>query len=297
MIARLQRALLLVAALVVAAWCAYWARRAPALAWTALVAAALAHAAWLAVEFIACRSVNQGHPPRPRSAALVRAWGAESLLAVRVFGWRQPFRADAVPDQLPDGDRRRGIVFIHGFCCNRGFWTPWLRVLQREGRAFVAVNLEPPFGSIDSYAGTIEAAVQRVRAATGQAPMLVCHSMGGLAARAWLREHGHAGAVHRIVTLGTPHAGTWLARFGRSTNGREMRIGGDWLQRMAADADSARHSRFTCWYSNCDNIVFPTPTAMLPGADNRPAHGLAHVEMAFDARVMRETLALLDDDE
>ncbi|MBS0426977.1 MAG: alpha/beta fold hydrolase [Proteobacteria bacterium] len=296
MIARLQRALLVVAALVVAAWCAYWVRRAPALALMGFVAAVLAHTAWLAIEFIACWRVNRRHFPAPRAAALLRAWVAESRLAVQVFGWWQPFRADAVPDQLPHGDGRRGIVFIHGFCCNRGFWTPWLRALRREGRAYVAVNLEPPFGSIDRYVDTIEAAVQRVRGATGQAPMLVCHSMGGLAARAWWREHGCAGVVHRIVTLGTPHAGTWLARFGRSANGREMRIGGEWLQRMAADAEGTRQVRFTCWYSNCDNIVFPTPTATLPGADNRPAHGLAHVEMAFDARVMRETLALADAD-
>lgn len=296
MIARFQRVLLFVAALLLAAWCAYWARRAPALALTGCVVAALAHTAWLAIEFIACWCVNRHHAPRPRFAALLRAWAAESRMAARVFGWRQPFRANAVPDHLPHGDRRRGIVFVHGFCCNRGFWTPWLSTLRREGRAFVAVNLEPPFGSIDRYVDTIEAAVQRVRGATGRSPMLVCHSMGGLAVRAWLREHGHSGAAHRIVTLGTPHAGTWLARFGRSTNGREMRIGGEWLQRMAADVESARRVRFTCWYSNCDNIVFPTPTAMLPGADNRAAHGVAHVEMAFDLRVMRETLALLDAD-
>lgn len=213
-----------------------------------------------------------------------------------VFGWRQPFRANAVPDHLPPGEQRRGVVFVHGFCCNRGFWTPWLKALRHEGRAFVAVNLEPPFGSIDRYVDTLEAAVQRVSAATGRPPMLVCHSMGGLAARAWLREHGRPGAVHRIVTLGAPHGGTWLARFGRSANGREMRVGGEWLQRMAADTDRARQAHFTCWYSNCDNIVFPMSTATLPGADNRPAHGLAHVEMAFDARVMRETLALLETD-
>ncbi|PZQ66922.1 MAG: permease [Variovorax paradoxus] len=273
MIARLQRVLLFVAALFLAAWCAYWARRAPAVALMGFVVAALVHTAWLAIEFIACWRVNRPHAPHPRLAALLRAWAAESRMAVRVFGWRQPFRANAVPDHLPHSDRRRGVVFVHGFCCNRGFWTPWLKALHRDGRAFVAVNLEPPFGSIDRYVDTIEAAVQRVRGTTGQAPMLVCHSMGGLAARAWLREHGRSGAVHRIVTLGTPHAGT-----------------------MAEDTESARRVRFTCWYSNCDNIVFPTPTATLPGADNRPAHGLAHVEMAFDARVMRETLALLDAD-
>lgn len=290
----MQRGLLLLALVVVGAWCVYWGPRAPAVAWAGLAVAALAPAAWLGIEFMASWRVNRRHAPAPALASLLRAWGAESGWAILVFGWRQPFRANAVPDHLPRGERRRGVVFVHGFCCNRGFWTTWLQALRREGRAFVAVDLEPPFGSIDRYVDTIEAAVQRLQAATGQPPILVCHSMGGLAARAWWRDHGRPGAVHRIVTLGTPHAGTWLARFGRTANGREMRIGGQWLQRMAADSDSTRQVRFTCWYSNCDNIVFPTPTAMLPRADNRAAHGLAHVAMAFDPRVMRETLALLD---
>ena len=55
-----------------------------------------------------------------------------------------------------------------------------------------------------------------------------------------------------------------------------------------------RHGRFTCWYSNTDNIVFPTSTAALPGADNRLVRGAAHVQMAFLPEVMTATLALLD---
>jgi len=49
-------------------------------------------------------------------------------------------------------------------------------------------------------------------------------------------------------------------------------------------------SRFVCWYSNCDNVVFPASTATLPGADNRFVPGLPHVGLAFDAAVMRSVL-------
>jgi pimeloyl-ACP methyl ester carboxylesterase len=82
----------------------------------------------------------------------------------------------------------RGVVLVHGFLCNRAFWTPWLAPLRARGHAFVAVTLEPAFGSIDDYAPAIEAAVRRVTEATGQAPLIVGHSMGGLAIRAWLRH-------------------------------------------------------------------------------------------------------------
>ena len=124
------------------------------------------------------------------------------------------------------------------------FWTPWLRELRAADRAFVAVDLEPVFGSIDRYVQTIDAAIVRVTAATGQPPLLICHSMGGLAARAWLRDADGA-RVHRIVTLGTPHRGTWLARFGRTANGRQMRMGGEWLQRIDGERTSVRQVPFT----------------------------------------------------
>lgn len=293
MVAHAQRALVFGWLVLVVGWTSFWWQRSVAVAISGLLVLCLGHAAFLAVEFFASWRIN-AHDDGPPAGAwqCFKAWVAESGAAPRVFCWYQPFRWHAIPDRLP-ASRGRGVVLIHGFVCNRAFWNPWLRELHAADRAFVAVDLEPVFGSIDRYVETVEAAIVRVTAATGLPPLLICHSMGGLAARAWLR--GTDGArVHRIVTIGTPHRGTWLARFGRTVNGREMRMGGEWLQRMEGERASARDVPFTCWHSNCDNIVFPTSVATLPGADNRLVPGLGHVEMAFDARIRRESLALLD---
>ncbi|EER58523.1 PGAP1 family protein, partial [Acidovorax delafieldii 2AN] len=211
--------------------------------------------------------------------------------------WRQPFRHDAVPDwlpPLPPGQTpRRGVVLVHGFLCNRGFWLPWMAALRERGHAHVAVTLEPAFGSIDDYAATLDAAVQRVTQATGMAPVVVGHSMGGLVARAWLRTlpaQAAATRVHRVITLGTPHGGTWAGRFSRAVNGRQMSLAGEWVGALQRAEPAERAALFTCWYSNCDNIVFPASTAALPGADNRFVEGLAHMQMAFDPRVMQACL-------
>jgi len=294
MIARLQRLFVFGWLLAAVAWVVLWWERSPGLAVAGVCALALGHAAVLAAECIIGYGVN-AHDTVPRALPRqwLRAWVAECLVAPRVFCWQQPFRAQAVPDQLPPADGRRGAVLVHGIVCNRGFWNPWLRALRADGRAFVAVDLEPLFCSIDDYVARIDAAIEAVAAATGWPPVLICHSMGGLAARAWLRTADGA-RVHRIVTIGTPHAGAWLARFGRSVNGRQMRVGSEWLSRIEPEQDSARQVPFTCWYSDCDNIVFPASTAMLPGADNRLCRGRAHVEMAFDAALRRDTLALLE---
>jgi pimeloyl-ACP methyl ester carboxylesterase len=293
MVARLQQCLVLGGLLGAIVWASFWWSRSPLLAVLSLVALTCTHTTILAMEFVASYRINGRDPlSRARVPQCIRAWLAESWLAPRVFCWYQPFRSRAVPDHL-SANGRRGVVLVHGFLCNRGFWTSWLRELRADDRSFVAVNLEPAFGSIDHYAQTIDDAILRVTAATSLPPMLICHSMGGLAARAWLRDADPA-RVHRVVTIGTPHRGTWLARFGRTLNGRQMRVGGEWMLQIEGEHASTRRVPFTCWYSNCDNIVFPTSNATLPGADNRLADGSAHVEMAFDLEVRRETLALLD---
>jgi triacylglycerol lipase len=144
---------------------------------------------------------------------------------------------------------------------------------------FVAVNLEPVFGSIDDYLGIIEDGVRRLERATGCPPVIVAHSMGGLAVRRWWAEHGDNARVHHAVTLGTPHHGTWLARFAVSRNGLQMQRHSRWLQAVAAREPAGRYERFTCFFGHCDNIVFPPSTATLPGADNRHLEGVAHVHM------------------
>jgi triacylglycerol lipase len=235
--------------------------------------------------------------PAPGWGQLARAWVAESVDFFQVFQWRQPFRWNEVDDFLPaQVSGRSGIVLVHGFMCNRGIWTPWMKELQRRGVPYVALNLEPVFATIDDYVPLVEAAVARVEQATGKRPLVVCHSMGGLAVRAWLRATRDAQRLRHLVTIASPHAGTWLARFSQMPNGRQMRRGSAWLRQLAADeaALPAPWPPATCWYSNCDNIVFPAETAMLPGADNRLVAGAAHVELVFRAPILAHVLALLE---
>jgi hypothetical protein len=294
-LARLQQAITLSLLLCAVLWLAWHWRDSPLLAAAGFLAIVMGYSLFLAMEFVALRVAGRGDPAeRPTWAQLARAWFAETAVAPRVFCWRQPFRWRAIPDLLdtpPAQPARRGAVFIHGFVCNRGFWNPWLARLRAQGHPFVAVNLEPVFGSIDAYAPIIDDAVERVTRATGLAPVLVCHSMGGLAARAWLRGASAPGRVHHIITIGSPHQGTWLARFSLLENGRQMRSGGSWIRSLEQGELAADHSLFTCWYSNCDNVVFPAQAALLRGADNRLVPGVAHVELAFHRRVMDDSLA------
>ncbi len=294
MLARLQQFILFVLLASAAAWAAYFASSSPLLAAAGVVAILFGYTGFLALEFAILQGVNRTDPaPRATVSELISAWWGETRTAPQVFCWRQPFRHNALPDNLlPETvvHGKRGVVFVHGFFCNRGFWNPWLSRLQGSGHAYLALSLEPVFGSIDDYAQMIDAAVVKVTQATGLTPLVVCHSMGGLAVRAWLQTAKAEARVHHVVTIGTPHRGTWLARFSHSENGRQMRLASTWQAGLDLEMPASRHALFTCWFSTADNIVFPASNATLPGADNRLIRGKAHVQMAFAPQIMDSTL-------
>ena len=291
MLARLQKSL--VAALLAgsAAWALILTRLGhPGWGAAAALLILLGYALFLGLEFAALYVVQEPGPaPRATINELLRAWWGEVVTAPRVFFWRQPFRAEAEPDHLAGlNDGRCGVVLVHGFVCNRGLWNPWMRELRARGTPFIAVNLEPLFGSIDRYPRIIEAAVARLESITGRPVVLVGHSMGGLAIRAWLRQFEADARVHRVLTIGSPHQGTWLARYGHTINGKEMRQRGPWLAALINAEPATRAALFTCFYGHCDNIVFPAAGGMLPGAENLHVPGTAHVQMAFQPVVFNE---------
>jgi pimeloyl-ACP methyl ester carboxylesterase len=254
-----------------------------------------AHAAVMACEFVLVAGLQRRDSVPPATwRQIVRAWWAEVWSAPRVFCWDQPFHSQRHPDHLPTEARgRRAVLLVHGFVCNRGFWNPWMPRLRAAGVPHVAITMEPVFGDIEGYAPQIETAVQRLEAATGLPPVIVAHSMGGLAVRAWLAAGpGRDARVHRVITMGSPHRGTWLARFGLTPNARQMRQDPcAWRDALEGCEPEARFTRFTCFYSHCDNVVFPASTSTLPGADNRHLPGSAHVHLMHQPEVFSEVLA------
>ena len=297
MLARLQQFIVLFLMSVATGWAAYFANSSPLLAAAGFLAVLFGYSGFLALEFVLLYAVNRTDPaPKATLSELVSAWWGETLMAPRVFCWLMPFRHNAMPDHLAVKNLvkdKRGVVFVHGFFCNRGVWNPWLERLQGTGHAYMALSMEPVFGSIDDYTPQIDAAVVKVTQATGLPPLIVCHSMGGLAVRAWLQNKKAESRVHHVVTIGSPHKGTWLARFSHSQNGRQMRLQSSWQTALDHEMPAGRHALFTCWYSNADNIVFPASTATLSGADNRLICGKAHVQMAFAPQIMNSTLGML----
>lgn len=300
MIARILRWLMLlqVLAVLAVAWLAMhaWGIASPAVALLLGLAMLLAaRALVVARNFWQSRRVGSPVPPGYRLGAMgtARLFFGELRATLWASSWDmlrpRLHAADAVTGQgLP-------VLLVHGYVCNRGYWTKLSQLLARAGIAHDAVDLEPIGASIDDVVPQVEQALARLCSRTGSGrAIIVAHSMGGLVARAWLRRHG-AARVAKIITIGTPHHGTALASLAAGTNARQMSRIGDapsaWLARLDAGETPAARALITSLYSHHDNIVAPQASACLPGARNIAFGGIGHVALASDARVLHQLLA------
>lgn len=259
--------------------------------WTAAIAIGLllpiiGTALVLAIELVVGAIVD----PRTPRAALVhalRVWLGETGCSLRVFAWRQPFASGfAEPPLVRDPDRP-AVLLIAGYVCNRAVWKPLIDSNALAHCNVATVNIEPVFGSIDLYADEIDAAVHRLQQATGAAQVvLVCHSMGGIAARAYLRKHGD-GAVEQIITLASPHHGTVFGLLGHGANARQMAKGCEYLTSLAGAETVERRRRFTCIATADDNLVVPRTSPLLPDARHHMMDGVGHLALLEDERAWR----------
>lgn len=181
------------------------------------------------------------------------------------------------------------VVLVHGYYSNRGYFRKLVRSLEARGAAPVFTPcFTSIFASIERFAAELQVEIERICAATGAAQVvLVCHSMGGLAARCYLSRHGSS-RVRKLVTIASPHDGTVLARFGGGENGRQMRRGSRFLAALREhEGTRGPGCAATSLYSPQDNLVAPPRSSVLPWARNVALAGLGHVEILRSGELAR----------
>jgi pimeloyl-ACP methyl ester carboxylesterase len=246
----------------------------------------LATALMLAFELTVDALADPRQPPGNWRNAQ-RVWAEETLISLRAFCWRMPFCADFADPPIVRDPGRRALLLVHGYACNRAVWLPLLRAGVLDVCNIATINLEPVFGSIDDYVAPLQRAIARLRTASGAARVvLVCHSMGGIAARAYLNACDADDTVERVITIGTPHGGTIFGRFAHSASARQMIRGSAWLARLDAATTAQIRSRFVCLASRDDNLIHPRASAALTGAAAvYRFEGVGHLAMLSDRRV------------
>jgi pimeloyl-ACP methyl ester carboxylesterase len=203
------------------------------------------------------------------------------------FEWLLNRRGPVRPDASPP------VLCVHGYVCNGGYWTGLKPVLAGAGFNNVyTINMDPTFGSIEDFARQVAARVETILRETGAEQVaIIGHSMGGLVARCYVQRHGGAERVSRIITLGTPHHGTVVAKGGPGIDARQMEPRSEWLAELNAEAPVP--VPITSIWTAHDNIIAPQDSSVLPHAENIRLHGIGHLELAYSPAVQQHILKAL----
>jgi hypothetical protein len=231
--------------------------------------------------------------PRPRG--LARAVVMELLAGLALLPlWPLWMLIGASYQAIEAGGtgERRPVVLLHGYAMNRTNWV-WL------GRRLARAGVGPLYGAsyfspapVAESARRLSAFVEEVRARTGARQVdIVAHSLGGLVARYYLERMGGAQAVARLVTIGTPHAGTRWGRAGWGRAARELTPGSPFLLELGRPSEPVR---YTSIWSRSDNLVAPPESARLaPLGDDVVFDDLGHLSLLVSPRVADQVAARL----
>jgi hypothetical protein len=183
------------------------------------------------------------------------------------------------------------ILLVHGIIDNHSIFALLQRTLRRRG-----------FGTVSSYdyglltqdiptaAGLLGEAIDKQAANSGYERVhVIGHSLGGLIARYYVQRLGGDARVHTLVTLGTPHAGTEVARpFRLLPLMDQLTPGSPMLQELAEPAPECR-TRFLVFASDLDHMVRPIQNARLEHPDlsvrNVAVSGVGHLSMPNNSSI------------
>lgn len=203
-------------------------------------------------------------------------------------------------EALPD-DGQRVVIFVHGLGGHRGNFLAMQTYFRWMGRKRV---LSVGFQDYDSIAGmaaqlsTLIREVIRInQLEPTQSIELVTHSMGGIIARLALEDPEMASAVATLITLGTPHSGTQLARLLQTSKVRDLRPGSELLERLQQQLPWPGHPHLpplVAIWSPADLVLMPAESAAVAGAQNIRVEDFSHFSYLIHPQSWKRVFDLLE---
>lgn len=156
------------------------------------------------------------------------------------------------------------VVLTHGYVHNRSAFVALTRQLRRAGFRYIhGLNYNPLRHDVPEIAEMLAVEVDRVRDATGaEQVMLVGHSMGGIVARFYTQELAAPDTVDTVVTLASPHRGTYASYLAPGPASRDLRPGSR-LIRQLQEGSRPSSTRWLAYWSDLDPFVTPAVHAKL----------------------------------
>ncbi len=159
------------------------------------------------------------------------------------------------------------------------------RQLKKEGWQVEGINLFPNLASAEEQAHKVKAKIEAMKKRYGvQQVDLVVHSFGGLISRYYIQELEGRSTVRNLVTVATPHHGTYTAFAGPGKSAQQLRPNSAFLTQLNANGFAYSPVKYTSIWSNLDEIVIPPKNAVMPDSTVYYVPWTGHLTIMFSKR-------------
>ncbi len=192
---------------------------------------------------------------------------------------------------LSTNDRAPILALIPGYGCNAGCFGTLPKRLAAHGLECVMIEASNAIGDLAENATEVVSWLNSTATRTPSRPIiLVGVSMGGIVARLATVQPGAPQIAH-LVTISSPHHGTWTARFGLGPAARQMRLDSVLLQRLRSKPHTCPA---TAIWTPDDTIILPPASGQMDGAEIVAVAGYTHLAIVeapeVEAAIVRVTL-------
>lgn len=232
---------------------------------------------------------------------------------IAILPWDSKLEWEEVRTLRPD---RPTVILVSGFGARKRTLSIIRKRLMRDGYNVLILAMDWQ-GLSDSLRGfyrmaeklsTLVLALRKQKGMKGAPIYLVAHSAGGLVARYYVQQLGGWHYVEALITLATPHQGTWMAAFGffshlvlKARCLLHMLPFSPFIRELNAK-DIPEDFRLVSVYSDGD-VLCPPASTFLPltwsARENvRTVHvpGLSHAEFLMSKETYRIVRAVIEPD-
>lgn len=189
---------------------------------------------------------------------------------------------------------RNPVLLVHGIDDTAAVFQTMSAYLQARGWSTYSPSLTPNNGDIG-----LEHLAQQVadyintHIPKDQPFDIVGFSMGGIVSRYYVQYLGGIQRVQRLVTISSPHQGTWIAYLRQNRGAAQMRPNSEFLQTLNQHVAMLNAIRFTSIWTPLDLTIIPANSSQMPLGEEVQVPVALHPAMVSDRRSLQAVASAL----